>query len=162
MESNYNSNYSPPTGTQSENPNSQTRLALENRMQSGANWFFWIAGLSLINTILAMTQTNLVFVVGLGITQIFDEIASPANALIINIFIAGIFMLFGFMGRKQRNWGFIVGIIVYILDALLLLTAQEWMSVGFHAFALFYIFGGLKASKELQKIPAKPASSVAY
>ena len=38
-------------------------------MQSGARWFYWIAGLSLINAIAAAANSNWSFLAGLGITQ---------------------------------------------------------------------------------------------
>ena len=47
----------------------------EGGFHSGANWFYWIAGLSLVNTILLYTGSEWVFVVGLGVTQLIDGIA---------------------------------------------------------------------------------------
>ena len=43
------------------------------QLKSGASWFYWIAGLSLINSISAASGSSWRFIVGLGITQIFDE-----------------------------------------------------------------------------------------
>ena len=37
---------------------------------SGANWFFWIAGLSLVNSLIILFSGEWSFIVGLGATQI--------------------------------------------------------------------------------------------
>ncbi|MCK4829211.1 hypothetical protein KA005_76515, partial [bacterium] len=50
------------------------RVKFEKQLKSGANWFFWIAGLSLVNTIVFLFDGSIYFVVGLGITQIVDGI----------------------------------------------------------------------------------------
>ena len=42
---------------------------------SGANWFFWIAGLSVVNSLAAFFDVEWGFIIGLGITQIVDGIA---------------------------------------------------------------------------------------
>src|SRR5688572_28411552 len=49
---------------------------LEMRLKSGASWFYWIAGLSIINSIAALSGAGWGFIVGLGVTQIVDEFAS--------------------------------------------------------------------------------------
>ena len=85
----------------------QRKLYLDGRIRSGVNWFFWIAGFSLINTIVYLFGGQLTFVVGLGITQIIDGVMSViakdfgANGMIvrvigfaIDIAIAGVFVAF--------------------------------------------------------------------
>ena len=53
----------------------QLELKLESQFQRGANWFLWIAGTSIINSIIILTGGQWHLVIGLGITQIFDEVA---------------------------------------------------------------------------------------
>ena len=48
---------------------------LRAQMQSGARWFYWIAGLSLINSIAAVSGSNWSFLAGLGITQLISGFA---------------------------------------------------------------------------------------
>ena len=43
--------------------------ALEKQVERGASWFYWIAGLSLVNSILSLTDSGWMFFFGLGITQ---------------------------------------------------------------------------------------------
>jgi hypothetical protein len=139
------------------------RVKIEKQMKNGANWFFWIAGLSLINTIIFLLDGSIYFVVGLGITQIVDGLVyyvgtEPGLALApfiqivglaINLVILGVFLLFGFKARKGKKWAFITGLILYGLDVLLLIWAADIFSILFHAVALFGLFQGLRAAGKL-------------
>ena len=126
-------------------------------LRSGANWFFWIAGLSVINSVIAATGSNLNFVVGLGATQAVDAFGSvviggsagTVIALVFDALLAAGFAGLGLAARKGASWGFIVGMSLYGLDALLLAWASDWLSVAFHAFALFFLFTGFRASRQL-------------
>ena len=46
--------------------------ATEALLKSGASWFYWIAGLSLINSFIALSGSDYGFILGLGITRIID------------------------------------------------------------------------------------------
>jgi len=50
-------------------------------MQSGARWFYWIAGLSMINSIAAMSNSSWSFLAGLGITQFIPGLALGVGRL---------------------------------------------------------------------------------
>ena len=140
----------------------EENLKIQGKFKSGANWFFWIAGLSLINSIILLAGGEWSFIVGLGITQIFDtiglEIAKEAGiigkilAFMFDLFAAGIFVLFGIFARKKYNWAFIVGMVLYAFDGLLFLLAQDILSIGFHILALYFIYNGLQANKQLESI----------
>jgi hypothetical protein len=127
-------------------------------VNAGASWFLWIAGLSIVNSIIRMFGGGVHFIVGLGITQLVDALARQAGSsgivldLIINSFVAGIFVIFWHFGKKGQNWPFLVGMAVYALDGLLLLSFKDIFSVAFHAYALFRIYNGMKAVPVLQKL----------
>jgi hypothetical protein len=136
------------------------RLLLQVR--SSANWFFFIAGLSIINSVLFAAGSRFIFVVGLAFMQISDEFgaivitgtAGHVVSLLIDAVIAGLFVGLGLISRKGTAWSFIVGIAIYTLDALLLLWVTDWLSVAFHALALFFLFQGFRASRQLAAIRA--------
>ena len=44
------------------------KVKLEKRFRTGANGFYWIAGLSVINSILWLRGSQTTFLMGLGIT----------------------------------------------------------------------------------------------
>ncbi|HPM80992.1 MAG TPA: hypothetical protein PLF81_09845, partial [Candidatus Anammoximicrobium sp.] len=48
---------------------------LHARGTSGAGWFYWIAALSLVNSIILLSGGDRHFVVGLGVTLVADVVA---------------------------------------------------------------------------------------
>lgn len=135
----------------------ENTLRLEQQLKSGANWFYWISGLSIINTITYISGSDWSFINGLGITQIIDSIAYYFTGALqigffaLDVLIALIFVYLGHCAGKSKKWAFILGIIVYTLDALIFLFVKDFLSVGFHVMALFGIYSGLKASKNINK-----------
>ncbi len=130
-------------------------MALERRVRQGARWFFWIAGLSLINSLTAMSGKAGGFVVGLGVTRFIDIFVRQAGAggtiaLVINVMIAGLFALLGLFAFKRHSWSFIVGLVLYAMDALLAYLVSGWLGLGFHVFVLFWMFQGLQANLRLK------------
>ncbi len=126
-------------------------------VRSGANWFIWIAGLSLVNSLLFVTGSHWSFFLGLAATQVSDEFGKViitgttgvAVALAIDVVIAAIFVGLGLMSRNGALWSFIVGMVLLVLDALLLVWVQDWAAVAFHALALFFVFRGFQAARQL-------------
>lgn len=142
----------------------QQKLVLENKIKNGIGWFFWLAGLSLVNSIIFLVGGNWQFFFGLGVTQLvdglmyvlaeeFQNVGSVFTVIgfVINVIIAGIFAAFGYFGIKRHRVPIIVGMVLYVLDGLLLLLFQDFLSAGFHLWALFGIWGGLRAVSELEK-----------
>lgn len=155
--------------SQQESPEKEIEK-LTKTVKSGAYWFYWIAGLSLINSVLNIFHANRSFVVGLGITQMFD--AAPtviaervgqsggiwilqAIVFFIALFTAGIFVLCGWKASKRKHWAFILGMILYFADTLLFLLIMDIFSLGFHGFALICIWSGFAALKKLEALELK-------
>ena len=137
---------------------------ITQRMQRGANNFYWIAALSVINSILSLTGSSTYFVIGLAVTLIADGItiglsqSLPDAALIVKIvglvvsvLIAGVFALFGYFAAQGKRWAFLVGMVLYGLDGLIMLAFADWIGVLFHAYFLWGLFGGWRALGELQQ-----------
>jgi hypothetical protein len=125
----------------------------EQAMKSAASWFTWIGALSILNSGLAINGKAFTFTFGLGLSQIGDAMMSSESPLVDTL---GFFISFGFsglfilLGWLARHWdpAFLIGIIVYALDAIIFVVAQDWLGVGFHAFALFLIIGGYRAYRK--------------
>jgi hypothetical protein len=154
----------PPTPT--GQPSAVAVMAkLTKEAGSGANWLIWIAGLSLVNTVLFVAGSNWAFFLGLGATQFADEFGHVVItgttglvvALVVDVLIAGIFVGLALLSRNGALWAFIAGMVLIVLDALLLVWVQDWAAVAFHALALFFIFRGLQATRQLAALRSSAA-----
>ncbi len=143
----------------------QKKLALEAAIKNGVSWFFWIGGLSIINTIIYFLNGSLTFVVGLGITQLVDGFAAGmatragANAnlvqmvgFVVDIAIAGVFIAAGILGLKRYRWAIIAGMVLYALDTVIFVVFEVWLGLAFHALALFGLLRGLLSINQLKKL----------
>lgn len=136
-------------------------------MQSGARWFYWIAGLSMINSIAAMSNSSWSFLAGLGITQFIsgfalglsEDFGGAVNiiAFILDALVAGFFVLLGVFAQKGHTWAFIIGLVVYVLDGILFLAFQIWLPLAFHAFVIYCLYKGLNANLKMKKLEAEIA-----
>jgi hypothetical protein len=139
--------------------------APEQRIASGANWFYWIAALSLVNSVIVLTGREWGFVLGLGITQLIDalgrSIGSPIASLFAfaaNLLIAAVVVLFGYYARRFRAL-YVGGMLAYAVDGAIYAVAQDWLAAGFHGFVLFTMLPGAAAFKErITATPVPPAA----
>lgn len=143
-----------------------SRLAAAAKIKKGADWFFWIAGLSVLNSIISLLGGGINFLIGLGLPQIMTGVAKlvageasattgiivQAIAFAASVAISAIFVGFGLFARNRQRWAFIVGMILYVLDGLVFIWVADYWSIGFHVLALLGLFGGLRAVGELAKM----------
>jgi hypothetical protein len=148
----------------SADPQAVLRLqlqTLEQRGRNGANWFWWVAGLSLVNSVVLLSGGSSYFVIGTGITLMVDAITSGIAqnspdistmlkllAFGFDIVVALIAFAFGWFARKGHLLVYALGILLYLLDGLLFVLMEDWMSVGFHVFALFCMWSGFAAFRQ--------------
>jgi fumarate reductase subunit D len=134
---------------------------LEKAVKGAGSWFYWVAALSVINTIITLFHGKMAFVVGLGATQILDaaiqEYGTTAAAIVIpvNLVIAGVYALFGYFACQRQRWAFIVGMIFYALDGLLMVVAASWLGLAFHAYVLWAVSRGLRADSAARQLEAQ-------
>jgi len=123
---------------------------VQQRINTGANWFNWIAVLTLINSFAAHSGSHFRFIIGLGTTQLVDAIGSTnlaPIALAIDALVVATCAMVAYYARESRAV-YIGGMIVYALDGLFLLLVGDIIGSGFHAFALYSLFKGVKAFSE--------------
>jgi hypothetical protein len=155
----------PPTINLAQFAIEQKKLSLANKIRNGVNWFIWIAGLSILNSIIYLSGSTLTFVIGLGSTQFVDGFMSALAkdlsqstlnfkgiGFLIDLCIAGVFVILGILGRKLKRWPIITGIVFYTIDAIILLLFQDMIGVLFHGWALFGIIRGLMSFKDLHNL----------
>ena len=123
----------------------------------GANWFFWLAILSVINTLIVYRYSTPNTPVALAITQWFDGTAGDFNvsmstqSLVINLLIAAALAGFGVLARRGSDLAFVVGIFLYIVDAMLAIGLREIFGFSVHLIALFFLVKGLLASRHIRE-----------
>jgi len=132
---------------------SEEAKALERQRRNGANWFYWIAALSLINAGIAFAGQQWRFILGLGATQIVQELAhsgsSGTKAGFVGVALIGIFAIIGQRAAQGAGWAFVLGMILYAVDGAIFVLIQDWPSAGFHAFAIAMIGRGYVATRRL-------------
>jgi hypothetical protein len=136
-------------------------------MRRGAGWFLTIAVLSGINSLLQIFDAKIRFIFGLGITQVLDGIGKGAgqNGMVVTIAADGLFLLMLILCWKWAKTGsqgaFIGGMIAYALDGVLLLVFSVWLDAAVHAYALYMMWQGFAAARELaqMQLAAQPGLS---
>jgi len=144
---------------------------LAKHYKSGANWFYWLAGLSIITSLIAIGGGGIHFIFTLGITQIIDGIAvdlsldmgsgAKAVALVLDLIISGVFVLFGYLSNQRQLWAYIVGTVLFVLDGLLCLIGPDIISLLAHAVVLFFLIRGIMAGRELIALEKATAQQAA-
>ena len=126
---------------------------------SGARWFWWIAGLSLVNLFLFYAGSNTSFVVGLAMTAVASAVFTDPKVvgMVVAALIIGFYVIAGHFAQREKLWAFYVGLGFYVLDALLYMYIEDWMPVAFHAYVIFHLFKGISALRERSAVVPAPA-----
>jgi len=152
----------------------QAFVALKQAGDAGASWFYWIAGLSLLNTAMAHGGADRHFIIGLSITAVIDGIAAEIGkqqpqlatlamviAVVFSVCVAVVVFLFGWLSRKRLLWVFAFGMGLYLLDGLIYLFFDDYLSAAFHGYALFAMTRGFGAYRQMAQLQAALASEAA-
>jgi hypothetical protein len=159
---------SPPVDPESDLLREQIR-ALFERGKSGAQWFYWVAGLSAINSIISLTGGQWGFALGLGVTTIANAVAmegappedrniAVGAAVVFNVIVLGCVVLCGWLAQKRFLIPFALGMVLYFFDGLLFLLLGDIMSIALHGFALFCMWNGFSAYRQLNALERQLAS----
>ncbi len=143
------------------------REEIQDKIKKAANWFYWIAALSIINSILNFeTPSKIGFTAALGISQIVDglimEMYGSYNyyATIINIFISLVIAFIGYKARNANKTAFIIGLNLYALDGILFFYYNIWINFAFHILVLYFVYQGIPAINELKNLELNSSFNV--
>lgn len=135
---------------------------LWQRYKSGANWFYWIAGLTIVTSIISFGGGDWRFLISLGTTQVIDAIATGLSTelgqapkvigLILDLILTGIFVLFGVLAGKKQIWAYILGLVVFAFDGLVSLLIQDWIGLIAHVVVVIFMVPGLMAGRKLVEL----------
>lgn len=67
----------------------------------------------------------------------------------VDIIIVGIFILLGYFAGTKKVWPYVVGTILYALDAVIFVISEDFLSVFFHILMLVILPLGIRAVKKL-------------
>lgn len=136
-------------------------LRRESAIAGGAGWFNWIAGLSVLSSLLTIWGIDWNFLIGLGVVQLVEGLFQESFPLVrslgvvLNLAAAGLFFWLGGKARKRAPWAFMAGFALYFLDSLIFLALGEFVSLGFHGLALFMILGGYRSIIKVRALAAR-------
>jgi hypothetical protein len=145
---------------------------LAQKYKSGANWFYWIAGLSLITSIITFSGGSWRFLISLGTTQVIDGIAAALSAevggstpqiiaLVLDVFLTAIFVVFGVLASKKLLWAYILGMAAFVVDGLVSLLIQDFVSVIAHVVVLIFMVPGFLAGRKMVELEQAMAAQAA-
>lgn len=148
------------------------RRQTEQRARAGASWFYWIAGVTLVNSLINIFGSDWNLIFGLGIGQVFDALgqglaaeggggAFVALGLLMSMGALATYVLWGWLAARGKTLGWVAGMTFYALDAGIFVVAGDWVGAAFHGFALVVIGRGFKAHRELRRMPDEEAPSAA-
>jgi hypothetical protein len=133
-------------------PNAQQpKSAALAQAAAAASWFFWIAGITVVNTIIFHAGSNRAFMLGLGSGQISDAVGADLGSigkivsLVFDLIAVGTFVGLGILGGKGKRWALILGVVFYTIDTLIILASKEWLGLALHGYAIMRIWPGMAA-----------------
>jgi hypothetical protein len=145
---------------------------LFDRGKKGAGWFYLIAGLSLVNTIMILSGSERTFALGLGVTMIVDMVAAHlykqqgahwgvlAFAGTFDLIVLSLVVLCGWLSRKRMQIVFGIGMALYLLDGLLCLPLGMIIGLAIHAFALWSMWNGFSAYRQLNALETQAGGAL--
>ena len=87
-------------------------------------------------------------------------LSSTIFLLAIDVVIAAAFVGFGYLSSRADISAFLVGLVVYVIDGLLYLglmilgrTPAGIVAIIWHGVAIYFIWKGLQAARELKNLP---------
>ena len=141
------------------------RLKLEGQLKGGASWFYWIAGLSILNMALAVANQPISFPVGLGSTSflaLLEPIAVQYDSILAGplrvahpmfaILLSAMFAFIGYKARQGNSRVYLTGMVLYVADGLVSALLQLWLIFVFHAIALVGLWAGYNALRKFQRL----------
>ncbi|HKW32737.1 MAG TPA: hypothetical protein VJN92_07015 [Candidatus Acidoferrum sp.] len=147
-----------PPGASSQPAAQDPRVPVILRMRRGAGWFLTIGLLSGVNSLLQIFDAKIRFIFGLGITQVVDGLGKGGgqNGMFLTIAVDGVFIVMLILCSRWAKAGsqgaFLGGMIAYALDGVLLLVFKVWLDAAVHAYALYMIWQGYAAARELAQV----------
>jgi hypothetical protein len=111
--------------------------------------FYYIAALSVVNTVIALAGVPIALAIGLGITRMIDASLGRESlpvALLLDVIVASMFVALGFFATKGNKAAFLIGLVLYGLDMVLLFSdaARHIPSLLVHGYFIYMLIKALR------------------
>lgn len=117
-----------------------------NKYYKGLGNLYHIIGIfSIINTLGLALTWKVNFLIGLGITQIIDNILIKLFGQIfivttlISFGVSSLYFIFGYLSKKKSHLIILIGLSIYGLDTFIMFLFKYWVGLGFHIFILLQL-----------------------
>jgi hypothetical protein len=151
-------------------PNQNQEVVVGDDVRKAANWCYWKAGITVLNSIIGLSGSVWAFFLGMTLPQVFQGFAAGASdelqmkgtngfhivAFILSLACAGFMFFLGKKAAKGKKWAVIWGLVIFACDALLYLLTIGYESsiksaifgVGVHVIAIVYFSKALQSLKK--------------
>jgi len=128
-------------------------------------WFYWIAALSFVNSIVGVFGGGVFFVLGLGVSLLVDQLghhlagggAVQSGIYLsfgINMLVSALFALMGYLAGRGNRAVYILGMALYGLDGAIFLLDFRLFPIAVHGYALYKLLLGYCALSQLKQMKA--------
>lgn len=135
----------------------------------GARCFFWIAGLVCVNSVFEVLGSQVHRFTGFGLAEVVGvvgELEQPSGIsvmpAIVSFWVAGGFLLLGYLALEGRKWAFAAGMAAYAVDAALMVAVGDYLGAVFHGLMLYGIYRGFVALGQSSSAGPSEVASAAH
>ena len=130
---------------------------IQAAVRSYGNWFYWIAGLSLVNIVMLFWGSGFGFAVSTTVTDLIGAIAAGLNsggravALVLDAMVLAGLCLLGWLAGRGSVWAFAIGLVLYGLDGILAAWFRQWISAAFHGYVVWQLYKGWQLARWMRR-----------
>lgn len=115
-------------------------------------WLYWIGGFTLLDVLLFFTASEIGFAIATSVTALIHawvrQMDGGGLVLVLGLdgLVLGTLALLTWLARYRVPPAFLIATILYVLDGLLALYLELWLSVAVHVFVGWRLYAGYRAA----------------
>lgn len=126
---------------------------MELRVKKSANWFIWIAVFGLLGYILETINSEKEWFFSFAAPKWLNSqlTGSQTPVILLVLVLAIAFGLIGYFSGKGKSLPYLIGLLLYILDAIPAFLLQDLMMIVFHLIVAFGLILGFSHLRKFEK-----------
>jgi hypothetical protein len=126
------------------------QISVSPQVRKAAHWFFWMVAASAIDSALVILDSRIPRFIGFGAASFAEKFSggSPFLHVMVNGWLGTVLLFAGFCALEGRRGAFALGLAILACDSVLLIVAQDYLSILFHAFVLYQLYRGFAAANQ--------------